>query len=115
MRVLCSSVLIFEAIVIGLFIPVAINAGGYPAGVVGAVGGVTALLALIAPRGLGSGWGITLGWAIQVAMIASGFFVPMMFVLGAAFAALWWAALHYGRKADEIRAGHTTESGTTSA
>jgi hypothetical protein len=28
----------------------------------------------------------------------------MLFVLGAIFAALWWAALHFGRRAEEIRA-----------
>ena len=30
--------------------------------------------------------------------------VPTMFFLGAVFAALWWASVHYGRKIDEAKA-----------
>jgi hypothetical protein len=48
--------------------------------------------------------GIALGWALQIALIASGFVVPSMFFLGAIFAALWWASVHYGRKIDEAKA-----------
>ena len=29
---------------------------------------------------------------------------PTMFFLGAVFAALWWASVHYGRKVDEAKA-----------
>lgn len=45
-----------------------------------------------------------LGWALQIALIASGFVVPSMFFLGVIFAALWWASVHYGRKIDEAKA-----------
>ena len=48
--------------------------------------------------------GVALGWVLQAVLIASGFVVPSMFVLGAAFAALWWASVHYGRKIDEAKA-----------
>ncbi len=41
---------------------------------------------------------------LQIALIASGFVVPTMFFLGAVFAALWWASVHYGRKIDEAKA-----------
>lgn len=48
--------------------------------------------------------GIQLGWALQIALLASGFVVPMMFILGLAFGGLWWASVHYGRRIDEVKA-----------
>ncbi|KOV26238.1 membrane protein [Streptomyces sp. XY152] len=48
--------------------------------------------------------GVALGWALQVALVLSGVFVPMMFFMGALFALLWWASVHFGRKVDEAKA-----------
>lgn len=48
--------------------------------------------------------GVQLGWALQIALVASGFVVPMMFILGVVFGGLWWASVHYGRKIDEVKA-----------
>lgn len=48
--------------------------------------------------------GVQLGWVLQLALIAAGFVVPTMFFLGAVFAALWWASVHFGRKIDEAKA-----------
>lgn len=48
--------------------------------------------------------GVQLGWALQIALVASGFVVPMMFILGLVFGGLWWASVHYGRKIDEVKA-----------
>lgn len=44
--------------------------------------------------------GITLGWIIQVLMIASGFLEPFGFFIGVLFAAAWWYALVKGRQID---------------
>lgn len=109
MRVLCSSVLVFEALILGLFIPVAIHVGGYPAGTVAVLGGGTAVLAILACGGLSKSWGIPVGWFVQGVMLASGLLVPMMFALGGVFGVLWWAALKYGRKAEEIRAANMAQ------
>jgi hypothetical protein len=49
-------------------------------------------------------WAYGVGWALQAAFVAAGFLVGAMFLLGAVFAGLWWAGLHYGAKADRIRA-----------
>ena len=45
-------------------------------------------------------------WAgrCRLLLIASGFVVPTMFFLGAVFAALWWASVHFGRKVEEAKA-----------
>src|SRR5689334_3850795 len=103
MRRLCATVLIFEAIVIGLAIPVAITIEHEPHAAAGVAGGVLAaiavVLAAVAGRP-GQGWALAAGSVLQVAVIAAGIVVPAMFVLGAIFAALWavaiWLGLRYG-------------------
>lgn len=56
--------------------------------------------------------GVQLGWALQIALVASGFIVPTMFILGVAFGALWWASIHYGRKIDEAKARFAAQAQT---
>ncbi len=57
--------------------------------------------------------GVALGWALQIALIASGVFVPTMYFMGALFAALWWASVHFGRKIDEAKARFAAQSGSS--
>jgi len=99
MRRLCATVLIFEAIVIGLAIPVAItieHASHMAAGVAGGVlAGVAVLLAAVVGRP-GQRWALIAGSLLQVAVIATGVVVPAMFVLGPIFAALWAVAIWLG-------------------
>ena len=45
-----------------------------------------------------------LGWLVQVASIALGFVIPMMFVLGVIFGALWAGAYFLGAKIDREKA-----------
>jgi hypothetical protein len=53
---------------------------------------------------------VTIGWALQIALIASGAIVGMMYGLGVIFAGLWWASVHYGRKIDTIKAARAAEA-----
>ena len=46
-------------------------------------------------------WGITLGWALQLATLACAFIVPAMLLVGLLFVALWLTALVQGRRMDE--------------
>ncbi len=57
--------------------------------------------------------GVHLGWVLQVALVASGFVVPTMFFLGACFAGLWWASVHFGRKVDEAKARFAAAAAAT--
>jgi len=103
--VLTSSVLVMEAIVLLLAIPVAVVAGGRP----GSVGWVLAALALacaLLPGMFSRPYFVPVGWVLQIAVVACGFIAPMMFVLGAAFAALWWTALRLARNAEAARPTH---------
>lgn len=104
MRTLCASTLIGEAFVIGLAGLVAMNLSGYPASTVWTVGGTAMVLCVLLTAVITRPGAVAVGWVLQAGLIASGFVVPMMFFLGAAFAGLWWAAVHFGRKIDRFKA-----------
>ncbi|MCQ4081909.1 DUF4233 domain-containing protein [Streptomyces sp. RB6PN25] len=106
MRTLCASTLIGEAFVIGLAGLVAMNLSGYSTATVWTVSGVAMLLCVLLCAMVSRPGGVAIGWALQIGLVASGFVVSTMFFLGAAFAGLWWAAVHYGRKIDEVKAMH---------
>ena len=53
------------------------------------------------------GW--VLGWCLQAAVLLYGFVIPSMFFMGAIFAALWIAAIHFGKKGEAIRAALIAE------
>lgn len=107
MRTLCASTLLGEFFVIGFAGLVAMQTSDLPAGTVWAVCGAAMLLCLLLCGALTRTGGVQLGWALQLALIASGFVVPAMFFLGACFAGLWWASVHFGRKVDEAKAART--------
>ncbi|MEU3185670.1 DUF4233 domain-containing protein [Streptomyces sp. NPDC006923] len=104
MRTLCASTLLGEFFVIGFAGLVAMKSDDLSMGTVWTVCGVAMLLSLLLCGVITRPGGVQLGWALQIALIASGFVVPVMFFLGAAFAGLWWASVHYGRKVDEAKA-----------
>src|ERR1700722_16421119 len=101
LRQLCGTVLIMEAVVIGLAIPVAIVLEHLRHGVAGGVGGGLAVCALVL-SGLvgrpGMGWALWAGTALQVLIIAAGGVVPGRYVLGALFGALWISGIWLARR-----------------
>ena len=109
MRTLCASTLIGEFFVIGFAGLVAMKDPNLSTGTVWTVSGVAMALSILLCGLITRPGGVQLGWALQIALIASGFFVPTMFFLGAVFAALWWASVHYGRKIDEAKARFAEE------
>jgi hypothetical protein len=101
MRRLCATVLIMEAVVIGLAIPVAITIGHVrhgPAGIAGGVLGVAAILLAAVVGRPGQRWALVAGSLLQAAVIATGVVVPVMYGLGAIFAALWATAIWLARR-----------------
>lgn len=50
--------------------------------------------------------GYLLGWVVQGAAIATGFWVPVMFFLGGVFAVLWYIALQQGARIERERAAY---------
>jgi hypothetical protein len=103
MRTLCASTLIGEAFVIGLAGLVAMNLSGYPTGTVWAVCGSAMALCVLLCAVVTRPGAVAVGWLLQAGLVAAGVVVPLMYFLGVVFAALWWAAVHFGRKVDDIR------------
>ena len=116
MRRLCATVLIMEAIVIGLAIPVAVTVerasrkDAATAGAVLAVAAVVlAVLAARAPLRLVLGGGSVL----QVLVVAAGVIVPVMYFLGAIFAGLWATGIWLGHRAAQPAQGEAQASRPT--
>ncbi len=103
-RLLALLVLVAEALVVGFATLVAKDLSGLTQtqALVGGAG--LALLCLVAAGLLRSRLGYLLGWVVQVLMIASAIWVPLMLFLGLAFAGLWVAVLVQGSKADALTA-----------
>jgi hypothetical protein len=99
---LLSTVLIMETVVIWLAIPVALavdHASPRKAGAAGVVLAVVAVvLAAMARRRLR--WTIVGGSVLQALVIAAGAIVPVMYFLGAIFAAFWVIGLRLGHRLD---------------
>ncbi|MBF4995411.1 DUF4233 domain-containing protein [Arthrobacter gandavensis] len=92
-------------------------------------GGIVLAAALIATCAfLSKPAGPAIGWILQLAIIATGFLEPMMFLVGVLFAGTWWYGLRAGARLDrenrqrdreqaEWEAAHPagTDSGETSS
>ena len=100
MKRLVTTVLIFEAIIVGLAVPVAVQIDHLRPGAAALAAGVTAgaavIFAILARPLLPA----TLigGSVLQVFVIAAGVIVPVMYFLGAIFAALWIVGILLGRR-----------------
>jgi len=111
LRQLCGTVLIFEAIVIGLAIPVAIVLEHANHGLAGGIGGALAVCAVLIGGVVGRpgmGWAVLAGTVLQVLVIASGVVVPAMYALGVIFAALWVTGIWLARRHQPTAAGTGT-------
>lgn len=112
-RGMCAAILALEAVTLGLTTPVMITVADVPVRTALLIGlGLTVACLLVAGMLRGE-WAYGLGWAIQVAALALGLVVPLMFGLGAVFALLWGTAYFLGRKIERERAAAV--SGPTAA
>ena len=103
-RGMCAAVLSLEAITLGLTTPVLISIADVAPGTAVAVGVGLAVVCLLLAGMLRAEWAYQLGWAVQVAAIALGFVIPLMFLLGGIFALLWGSAYFLGRRIERERA-----------
>ncbi|PPI04626.1 DUF4233 domain-containing protein [Rathayibacter rathayi] len=95
-----SIVLGFEAVIVFLATLVAFGLKAADPVVV-LVGGAVVCLALVATLGLlNRPIGFRLGWLLQFVIVASGLLVPIMYVIGAAFVALWTYCMVTGTRLD---------------
>lgn len=106
MRVLCAVVLVFEAIVIGLAIPIAIQVEGVAPAMAGGVWGGLALAALLLAGLQKYTWAHYAAWVLQAAFLFSSFTVGGALLVAIVFASLWVTAVVLGRRIDEVQAAH---------
>ena len=111
MRSLASIVLGFEALVLALTTPVLISIADVPVGVALGLGLGLAALAVIAAALLRVRAGYVLGSIVQVGALALGFLVPVMFILGAAFAGFWVLAIYLGLRIEDAKRRHDATAG----
>ena len=77
-------------------------------------GGAALILALFLTSGvLRYGWGVWIGWILQVVLVATGFLVPLMFFIAACFVAIWVFCFVRGRQIDHQKAAFAADNPTT--
>jgi Protein of unknown function (DUF4233) len=103
-RALCATMLGLQAVVLGLTTPVMISVSDVPVATALVVGLGLTLACVVVAGMLRRRWAFAAGWAIQVASLAMGLVITMMFLLGAIFTALWAGAYFLGAKIDRERA-----------
>ncbi|HET6628018.1 MAG TPA: DUF4233 domain-containing protein [Nocardioidaceae bacterium] len=103
-RSMCAAMLILQAVVLGLTTPVMISVAEVGLGTALWVGLGLTLACVVTAGLLRRSWAYLLGWAIQVASLALGVVIPMMFFLGVIFAALWAGAYFLGGRIDAEKA-----------
>jgi hypothetical protein len=103
-RLFAMLVLLGEALVVGFATLVAKDLAGVGRDTALLAGGLLALLCVVTAGLLRLRVGYAIGWAVQILLLASAIWVPVMLFLGAVFGALWVTALVQGQKADELTA-----------
>ncbi len=105
-RMMCASVLGFECIVLGLVTPVLISVEDVSTWLALLIGLGLAVAAVAVAGLLRHEWAYYIGFMIQAAALGLGFVVPVMFVLGLVFGALWTAAYVLGRRIETQQAAY---------
>ena len=99
-RSLASIVLGFETIVVFLAALVFFGLGALPPVLALGGGALLCLIMLATVALLRYWWAYAVGWAIQAIIVLSGFLNPVMFFIGAIFAAMWVYCMVNGTKID---------------
>ncbi|HET8615853.1 MAG TPA: DUF4233 domain-containing protein [Actinomycetales bacterium] len=103
-RLFAMLVLLGEALVVGFATLVAKDLADVSRGTALLAGGLLALLCIVTAGLLRSRVGYSVGWAVQVLLLASAIWVPVMLFLGLVFGGLWVMAMVQGQKADDLTA-----------
>lgn len=106
MRVLCSSVLAMEAVVVLLATSLATSVGSVSnSALAWTLGLLLMVLLALAPATLRFRWGLTAGWILQLLVMLSAIVVGWaMLVVGGIFVVLWWLAIQNGSRVDRLKA-----------
>jgi hypothetical protein len=100
-----SLVMVFQSVVVFFATLVGFGLQVYPEpAVIWGVGLVLSVLLMIFPAVLGKPGTYLLGWILQGVVLALGIWVPLMYLLGAIFLAMWAWGMIAGGTIDKARA-----------
>lgn len=103
-RTLGSMTLAFESFIVFFATLVAFGLKVYPSPeTIWAVGLGLSILLILTPGVLGRKGTYAFGWALQVAILALGFWVPLMYLIGVICVGLWSWAMVAGSTIDRAR------------
>ena len=103
---LLSIVLVLEVLLVFFAMLAAFGLRTLEPGLAFGGGGVLMLLLILTGGVLRYPWGIAIGWVLQVALVAVGVLLPLMYFIGAAFLALWIFCFVRGRQIDTQKAAY---------
>jgi Protein of unknown function (DUF4233) len=111
MKRLCATVLVMEAIVLCLAVPVAVQMDHHPQGSAWLSAGIAAAAAVLFAGVARRLLPVTLvgGSLVQAFVIASGAVVPAMYFLGGIFAALWAIGIWLGYHVEHAASTRSTK------
>jgi hypothetical protein len=110
-RAMCAGMLGLQSVVLLLTVPVMLSLTDVDTAVALVVGVGLMLACLVAAGTMRRPFGGALGWAVQVASLAMGFVVTVMFALGAVFLALYAGSWFLGERIDREREERATAVG----
>jgi len=87
----------------------------FPAWVALPAGGVFILVLAAASGFVRHRAGVVAGWALQAAILATGFLLPVMFAVGAGFAAMWVYCAVRGAQLDRQAAAAAAAEGSSAS
>jgi hypothetical protein len=105
---LASAVVVLEAIVVALTIPVIKAFGNNTADVSLVIAAVVALL--LTPGVIRRPRGVWIGWAVQIFTVFATYQIPEALILSLLFVWLWVLALRWGGRIDRDRAQWSAEN-----
>jgi hypothetical protein len=110
MRGMCAAMLLLEAVILALAVPVMISVEDVSTPLALTSGLGLAVLCLLTAGALRRPQAYLVGHAIQLGAIGLGFLITAMFFVGAMFAALWFGAFFLGKRIEEDKARWAREA-----
>lgn len=105
-RTLGSMLMAFESFVVFFAMLVAFGLKVADGPTVWAVGLSISFLLILTPAVLGKKFSYAWGWFLQVVVVSTGIWVPLMYVIGGIFVCLWAWAMIAGSTIDKARAAY---------
>jgi hypothetical protein len=114
MKRLCGTVLGMEAVLVALCIVPVMVLQHVSGAVAGGIGGGIAIAAIVIAGFIGKRkWALIAGSILQLVVIAAGLVLPVMYVLGVLFTALWFGGIKLARKWEATEAARASETART--